>query len=76
MLAAAIAKAFGALFNHADAEGFVGMRFKGITRNMGVIELNAGKLFEMAKARAVFFIAKLWWYALYAVYPDDSSLQY
>ena len=69
MLAAAVAKAFSALFNHADAEGFVGMGFKGVARDMGVVKLHPGQLFEMAKARAVFFITKLGWYALHACLP-------
>ena len=69
MLAAAVAKAFSALLNHADAEGFVGMGFKGVARDMGVVKLHPGQLFEMAKARAVFFITKLGWYALHACLP-------
>ena len=69
MLAAAVAKALRALLDYADAEGFVGMGFKGVTGDMGVVKLYPGQLFEMAKARAVFFITKLRWYALHACLP-------
>ncbi|BBK14404.1 hypothetical protein TMSI_47960 [Klebsiella quasipneumoniae] len=69
MLAATVAKALGALLNHADAEGFVSMGFKGVARDMGVVKLHPGKLFEMAKARTIFFITKLGWYALHACLP-------
>ncbi|MDO6928167.1 hypothetical protein PXY50_19955, partial [Acinetobacter baumannii] len=63
MLTAAVAKALRALLNPADAEGLVGMGYKGVAGYMGVVKLHPGQLFEMAKARAVFFITKLEWYA-------------
>lgn len=69
VLTAAVAKALGALLNHANAESFVGMGFKGVAGDMGVVKLYPGQLFEMAKARAIFFITKLGWYALHACLP-------
>ena len=36
MLTAAVAKALRALLNHADAEGFVGMGFKGVAGYMHI----------------------------------------
>jgi hypothetical protein len=76
MLAAAIAKAFGTGFNRADAEGFMGVRLKGVVRNMRVIQLQARQLRQMAKARAVSFIIKLFRYALHGEPPRGSSFHY
>ena len=64
MLGTAIAKAFGTCFNRADPEGFMGVQLKGVVRNMRVIKLQARQLRQMAKARAVSFIIKLFRYAL------------
>ncbi|KXB43730.1 hypothetical protein HMPREF0208_02482 [Citrobacter koseri] len=69
VLRAAIAEAFGAGFNCADTEGFVGVRFESVTRDMRMIQLNPRHLRQMAKAGAVFLIAKLFGYALHVVSP-------
>ena len=76
MLGAAIAKAFGAGFDGADAEGFMGVGLKGVVRNMRVIEFKARQLRQMAKARAVSLVSKLFRYALHDEPPHGSSLHY
>ena len=48
----------------------MGVRFKGVAGDMGMVQLNAGQLRQMAKARAVSFITELFWYALHAITPD------
>ena len=70
MLAAPIAKTLGAELDRADTKGFMGVRFKGVAGDVGMIQLNAGQLRQMAKARAVSFIIKLFRYALHAITPD------
>ncbi len=51
VLGTAIAEAFGAGFNGANAEGFVRVRLKGVIRDMCVIEFQARQLRQMARAR-------------------------
>ena len=70
VLAAPIAKTLGAELDRADTKGFMGVRFKGVAGDMGMVQLNAGQLRQMAKARAVSFITELFWYALHAITPD------
>ena len=69
MLRAAIAKALGAEFDSADAEGFVGMGFKGVTGDMGVIKLNARQCGQLSEAGAVAFVEELLGYALHGGSP-------
>ncbi|VFS62350.1 Uncharacterised protein [Raoultella planticola] len=70
MLAAAIAKTLGAELYRTDAEGFMGMGFESVAGDMGMVQLNAGQLRRMAKARAVSLIVELFRYALHCVSPD------
>lgn len=73
VLRPAIAKAFGTGFNSADTEGLVGVGLKGVAGDMGVIQLHARQLRQMAKARAVSLIEELFGYALHGEPPRGSD---
>jgi hypothetical protein len=69
MLATAIAKTLSAVVNGTDAERIVRMRLKGVTVNMGVVQLNAGQMRQGFKLRTILIKGKKLWYTLHCIAP-------
>ena len=69
VLAAAVAETLGPGLNDANAERFVSVGFKGIARNMRMVQHDTRHLRQVAKARAVFLVAELFRYTLHVKLP-------